>query len=239
MQTVALSSAPFLAPASAARETWKNGVVHSDDGPADVYELPTRVPGVAQRIEVRPVLWGLLGKEVRVTDCRGRQLEGSRQSDGGWHKLLVARDPDSGLETVLDPRHHTLTVTTPTIRQKTETGPNSYTTRYHREVRQEMDANGKSRLETNLHGESDTMMYSMAREMPANQAMITRDEKSWEETRLAPGQAPVSQRWVGDKYSRTATASLSSSVDAEGRLTVVGEDGVGRSYEMFLWSPTF
>lgn len=238
MQTSALNLPAFLAPASAARETWKNGVVHSDDGPADVYELPTSVPGVARRIEVRPVLWGLLGQEVEVTDCRGRRLEGSRASDGGWHKLLVARDPDSGLETVLDPRRHTLTVTTPTIRQKTETGPSSFTTRYHREARQEVDAEGQSRLQTNLHGESESMMYSMAREMPANQTMITRDEKSWEETKLAPGQAPVSQCWTGDKYSRTAGATLSSTVDPDGRLTVVGEDGVSRSYEMFLWEPT-
>lgn len=227
-------SIAFTAPLPAARQTWKNGVVHSDDGPSDVYELPTSVPGVAQRIEVRPVLWGLLGRDVTVTDCQGTRLEGSRVSDGGWHKVLVARDPRSGLETVLDPRNQSLSVTTPTIREKRETGPNSFHTVYHREARQEVDENGNCRMQTNLHGESESMMYSMVREMPPNQTMITRDDKTWEETSIAKGEAPVSHGWRAEKYSRQAGPRLESSLGADGRLEVVGEDGVSRTYEMFL-----
>ncbi len=229
MQTLSIAARPVCA----ARETWKNGVVHDDSGPVDVYELPTRVPGVAQRIEIRPVLWGLLGKDVRVTDCQGTPLQGERVSGEGWHKLVVARDPRSGLETVLDPKKHTLSVTTPTVREKTEVGPNQFRTVYHREAHQEVDAEGNCRLQTNLHGESESMMYSMVREMPANTSVTTRDDKSWEETRIAPGQAPVSHRWQAEKYSRQEGPLLSSTVE-DGKLTVVGDDGVSRSYEMFL-----
>lgn len=226
MQSIALN---FTAPVHAARETWKNGVVHSDDGPSDVYELPTGVPGVARRIEVRPIMWGLLGQEVTVTDCLGKRLEGAR-SDG----QVTARDPLSGLETVLDPKRHTISVATPTVREKLETGPHAFRTTYGREVLQEVDAEGNCRLQTNLQGESEGMMYSMVREMPPNQTMLTRDDKSWEETRIARGGEPVSHRWQAEKHSRQEGSQLESSVSADGKLTVVGEDQISRSYEMFL-----
>lgn len=229
MQTASLYLNVALAPTSAARETWKNGVVHSDDGPSDVYELPTNVPGVAQRIEVTPRLWGLLGSSVSVTDCRGTPLEASRVS-----KQVVAVDPRTGLETVLDPKSQSIVVTTPTVREKYETGANAFRTVYHREARQEVDREGHCRLQTNLHGESESIMYSMVREVPPNQTMTTRDDKSWEETRIARGEDPVSHRWQAEKYARQQGAPLESSLTPDGKLTVVGEDGISRSYEMFL-----
>lgn len=234
MQTASLAFRPALAPSAALTQTWKNGVVHTD-GPADVYELPSQTPGVPQRIEVRPVLWGLLGKEVTATDCLGKPLQASRESGGDWHKLLVTRDPRSGLETVLDPSARTITVSTPTVREKLEDKNNFQRDSYHREARQEVDGQGNCRYLSNLHGETEAVMISMVREMPPNQRCVTRDSKSWEETTLAPGRAPQTRRFTSEQHtSPRQEATLSSSLSPDGKLVVVGDDGVTRSYEMFL-----
>ncbi len=230
MQTAALAFRPALAPTTALTQTWKNGVVHTD-GSADIYELPSQTPGVPQRIEVRPVLWGLLGKEVTATDCQGKPLQASRE----WSKVLVTRDPRSGLETVLDPRARTISVSTPTVREKLEDKNNFQRDSYHREARQEVDDQGNCRYLSNLHGETEAMMISMVREMPPNQRCVTRDSKSWEETTLAPGGAPKTRRLTSEQHTGPRQeAVLSSSVSPDGKLVVVGEDGVARSYEMFL-----
>lgn len=229
VQTAALAFRPALALTVAGTQTWENGVVHTD-GSADVYELPSQTPGVPQRIEVRPVLWGLLGKEVTATDCQGKPLQATRDSSG-----LVTRDPRSGLESVLDPKARTITVSTPVVREKLEDKNNFQRDSYHREARQEVDGQGNCRYVSNLHGESEAVMISMVREMPPNQRCVTRDSKSWEETTLAPGRAPETRRLSSEQHTRPCQdATLSSSLSLDGKLVVVGDDGITRSYEMFL-----
>ncbi len=236
MQTASLAFRPSLAPSSAATQTWKNGVVHSD-GETDVYEIPTAAPGVAARVELKPILWGILGKEVVATDSQGTRLEAYRGWEG-FHRTVVTKDPQTGLETVLDPREQTVTVSTPETSQEipAQQGALAYRESYQRTARQELDSQGNSRYLSNLRGERETVIVSgpptgMVSAMP----VVVEDDSTWQETQLRKGEAPVAYEMSGNKRGETTQgAALEATIGADGNLVVAQADGTCQSFEMYL-----
>ncbi|MEW6281232.1 MAG: hypothetical protein AB1758_21655, partial [Candidatus Eremiobacterota bacterium] len=161
------------------------------------------------------------------------RLEAYRGWDG-WHRTVVARDPQSGVETVFDPKEQTIEVTTPTVTQEVASGQSWYRNTYHRDARQTVDAQGNCSYVSNLNGEQEFVMVGYVREMGATHPFVVQDDRSYEETRIEKGQAPVTHKVEATKHEKKTGAQLASSVTPDGKLTIAGEDGVTRSYEMFL-----
>ncbi|MEW6283519.1 MAG: hypothetical protein AB1758_33220 [Candidatus Eremiobacterota bacterium] len=232
MQNAIAFRPAFTALNAAASQAWKNGVVHSD-GETDVYEIPSATPGVAARVELKPILWGLLGKEVIATDNQGNRLEGHREWEG-FHRVVVTRDPKSGLETVLDPREQTVSVSTPHSSELVENHFGWFRERYQQEARQELDSEGNCCYIANLRGERETAIAYGPPGMGVPAAVVTEDNRSWDQVNIARGQAPVAHRMEATRDGEKQGAALTASIAADGKLGVVGEDGTARNYEMFL-----
>lgn len=209
-----------------AASCWPNGVVHHDDGS---YQLPTATPGVAARFTPRRRCWGLLPDRVDAVDLQGNRLEGR----AGWSGRLVARDPQSGLETVLDPRARTVTVSTPEVRRPHEDGQ-----RYFREAHQELDAEGTVRYCAGLRGECRTDVVTGPPGMVSAVPITLQDDKTWSQIELRPGQSPVACAMAENrKGEQTRGPALNASLSGEHRLKLVDEHGVSVSYELYLLSP--
>ncbi len=212
-------------PTWAASTTWKNGVVHHDD---DVYELPSSTPGVAARLEVKPRLWGLLGSRVEAVDCQGQPLDAYRD----WSGDLVARDPRTGLETVLDPSSQSITVGTPLVKQETRSSQYIHREEYFSACRQEVDREGNMRFVIGLHGEREITLPPAKAGTPP---VTLQDDRSWSQVELRKGSAPVGYELSENKHGvQTRGETLRASVGSEGRLALIDEDGVTVSYEMFI-----
>ncbi|MCE7871080.1 hypothetical protein DYH09_11975 [bacterium CPR1] len=235
MQTASLAYRPSLAPSSAATQTWKNGVVHSD-GETDVYEIPSAAPGVAARVELKPILWGILGKEVVATDSQGARLEAHRGWEG-FHRTVVTKDPQTGLETVLDPREQTVSVSTPETSQEipAQHGALAYRESYQRTARQDLDSQGNSRYLSNLRGERETMVVTGPPGMVGAVPVVVEDDSSWQETQLRKGEPPVAHAMSGNKRGEvTLGEALEATIGADGSLVVAQADGTCQSFEMYL-----
>ncbi|MBI3924296.1 MAG: hypothetical protein HY319_02030 [Armatimonadetes bacterium] len=219
--------------AAEARETWANGVqYHEDANGSDVYELPANRPGVAHKIEVIPHLFGLW-KEVKVTDGLGQALEAHRGWEG-FHRTVETRDPHTGVTTLFDPKEQTIRVSTPTMSSQEEVSPNYTRTRYTIAAQQTVDDQGNSRFVSNLEGLQEVVYVSMVREMPAYHPYVIKDDKKFEETTLPKGGQPTTRQIQMNRYERQELATLSSSLDDQGRLSITQPDGAVQNHELFL-----
>lgn len=209
-----------------AASPWPNGVVHHDDGS---YQLPTATPGVAARLTPRRRCWGLLPDRVDAVDLQGRKLEGRTS----WSGRLIARDPQSGLETVLDPSSRTVVVSTPEVRRAHEDGQ-----LYFQEAHQELDAEGSVRYRAGLRGQCRTDVVTGPPGMVSAVPITLQDDKCWSQVELRPGQAPVAYAMAENrKGEQTRGPALNASLSGEHRLKLVDEQGVSVSYELYLLSP--
>lgn len=205
--------------------TWKNGVVQREEG---LYELPSDTPGVAARVRVKPRLWGLLGARVEAQDCQGNPLDAYQSFSG----QLVARDPRSGLETVLDPRKHTLSVSCPEVKREGDSSQYILREEYFSTCRQEVDGDGGMRFVIGLHGKREINTPPAKAGAPAS---ILLDDQTWTEVQLHPGSAPEGHEVSQDmRGQRREGAAVEACVDPHGRLVLVGQDGVSTSYEMYF-----
>ncbi|HXE73543.1 MAG TPA: hypothetical protein VNO81_12860 [Candidatus Nitrosotenuis sp.] len=238
----AASATRVAVPSGTPTEVWANGVRHYEGREdsaviqsGDRYELPAQRPGVAARIDLVPRFYGLLGKKVTVTDRTGKELEAHREWCG-WHRVVVATDPDTGLTTTFDPRERTIEVTSPARTTSQETRSGWSRTRWTVEASQKVDAQGDSRFITNLQGEQEVVMVGMVREMPANTPWIVKDQRTFEETLLPRGGVPVTRLVEQDLHlgTRTDKATLASTLDSQNRLTLHRPDGTSQTYELFL-----
>jgi hypothetical protein len=222
----------FYAPTAAGTDTWKNGVSHTD-GETDVYQLPATQDGVAAKIEVTPRFFGLCAS-VSATDKSGNQLEAHRDWSG-FHRVLVTKDPKTGLETVLDPKEQTVSVATQTVSEEIPAQAGGYRSKFSQDARQELDAQGNSRFIANLQGETETVvaMGSPAAGVGAFPVTVV-DDRTWTQTELGKGQAPVTHRMSSTLDGEQKGAALNSSIGADGKLAVTAEDGSSSSFEMYL-----
>lgn len=220
-----------LRPTAAATERWRNGVVHHEEE-TDVYELPATAPGVAARVEVKPKFFGLYADVVAV-DNQGQALESHREWHG-LHRVVVTRDPRSGLETVFDPREQTVSVATPRVTETIEAKHGGGRHFFAQEASQELDAEGNTRFRSRLTGEYENYLVTHT-PLAAGQYVPAQSEelKSWEETVLKRGQPPVAHRMISDRQGERQGAALPVAV-LEGKLQITDEEGVARTYEMFL-----
>lgn len=205
--------------------TWKNGVVHRED---DVYLVPTETPGVAARVEVTPRLWGLLGSKVEATDCQGEPLDAYKS----WNGDLVVRDPRSGLETVIDPDDRTVSVESPMVKHETNSSQHIYREEYFTECRQTVDGEGEMSFRIGLHGRREITTPPAKSGAPP---VTLQDDQTWTEVELTPGEEPEAYRLTVDKHGHQSRgADLQAHVSPDGRMELVGEDGVTVSYEMYI-----
>ncbi len=204
--------------------TWKNGVVHREN----VYELPSDTPGVAARMTVTPRLWGLLGSRVEAVDCQGEPLD-AYQSFGGD---LVARDPRTGLQTVLDLGDHSVVVSSPEVRQDRPSSQYIQRDETFSTCRQEVDGEGNMKFFIGIHGEREMTLPPVRSGSPP---AILQDDHSWTQIELPFGGECSGFLVHQDKSGAVVRGpALESTVDREGRLAVTGEDGVTVSYEMYI-----
>jgi hypothetical protein len=227
MQTLSIA----LRPTAAATHTWSNGVVHHEEE-TDVYELPATAPGVAARVELTPRFFGLCA-DVVATDNQGQPLESHREWHG-FHRVVVTRDPRSGLETVFDPREQTVSVATPRVNESIEAKHGGGRHFFAQEASQQLDSEGDTRFRSRLVGESEHYPVTQTPLAAGQYVPVESEEfRTWEETVLKKGEAPVAHRMTSDRQGERQGAALSASVQ-DGKLQVTDEEGVTRTYEMFL-----
>lgn len=167
-------------------QTWKNGIKETLAGGETTYELPTDSLGVAREFTVTPRFFGLFGSQVAATDAQGRSLE-TRREWHGFHRVLVAEDPSSGLVTRLDPKEQVAEAGTPAQREVESKLGKLQVVSWERSVWQTLDGEGQL---TSVSDEKGRQKETHVKGVP----IVMMKDQAFVETRIdAQGNASSSE----------------------------------------------
>jgi hypothetical protein len=224
----------IFSPAPASTQTWANGVTHTHEHKTDRYDLPAAAPGVPAHIEMKQRLGGVRSPKLTVTDAAGQVMEAHTEWNG-FHRVVVATDSKSGLQTTFDPKNKTVDVTSPVKVSDVKT--DLYIQRYRTDVKtqQHVAADGSSRYVSNYTSQNMDVFDPGVAGHAAPHVTHFKDSEKYEETLFKPGQQPTSQAvQVDDKGERKLSAYGQTAVATTGgEFSLTRPDGTSESFPLY------